>query len=235
MRLLSIAALLLFGVQAAHARSCPELLDVDVRTLNGNETINLCDRYQGKVLLVVNTASKCGFTGQYAELEGLYERYRDDGLVALFPVAGSAPLLRVLAGVFAIVGHMYPIWLKLRGGKGVATALGVIVMLSPPGTLTATVAFSVSFAVSRVVSLSSMISATAFAVGHFATAKKPPLEATQLPLTVFAILIPSMIIWKHRTNIQRLLNGTEKKFRSAAAGCQDSASEETPVDDTCSG
>lgn len=153
----------------------------------------------------------------------------------LFPVAGSAPLLRVLAGVFAIVGHMYPIWLKLRGGKGVATALGVIVMLSPPGTLTATVAFSVSFAVSRVVSLSSMISATAFAVGHFATAKKPPLDATQLPLTVFAILIPSMIIWKHRTNIQRLLNGTEKKFRSAAAGCQDSASKETPVDDTCSG
>lgn len=150
----------------------------------------------------------------------------------LFPVTDSAPLLRVLAGVFAIVGHMYPIWLKLRGGKGVATALGVIVMLSPPGTLTATVAFAVSFAVSRVVSLSSMISATAFAVGHFATAKKAPLDATQLPLTVFAILIPSMIIWKHRTNIQRLLNGTEKKFRSAATGCQDSASEETPVDDT---
>lgn len=69
-----------------HAEQCPDNLNFNVRTLNNDEVVNLCDHYLGKVLLVVNTASKCGYTGQYEALETLYEKHRDDGLVVLgFP------------------------------------------------------------------------------------------------------------------------------------------------------
>ena len=80
------AVVLLLPVASAVAAPCPDLLDVDVRRLNDNRVVNLCREFRDKVLLVVNTASKCGYTGQYAELESLYESYRDEGLVVLgFP------------------------------------------------------------------------------------------------------------------------------------------------------
>ncbi len=70
----------------ASANQCPELLDVEVRKLASDDKVKLCDEYRGKVVLIVNTASKCGFTGQYEGLEKLYADYKDDGLVVLgFP------------------------------------------------------------------------------------------------------------------------------------------------------
>lgn len=78
--------MVLFGSAQLHARDCSTLLDVDVKTLNNDKVINLCDEYQGKVLLVVNTASKCAYTNQYDSLEKLYKKYQDKGLVVLgFP------------------------------------------------------------------------------------------------------------------------------------------------------
>ena len=70
----------------AQANECSPLLDVNVKTLNDNTAVNLCEAYQGKVLLVVNTASRCAYTDQYDALEKLYEKYREQGLVVLgFP------------------------------------------------------------------------------------------------------------------------------------------------------
>jgi glutathione peroxidase len=68
------------------ANKCSSLLDFDVRTLNEKNTVNLCEAYQGKVILIVNTASRCAYTDQYDSLEKLYEKHKDDGLVVLgFP------------------------------------------------------------------------------------------------------------------------------------------------------
>ena len=70
----------------ASAKECSPLLDFDVRSLNEKTVVNLCEAYQGNVILVVNTASKCAYTDQYESLEKLYEQYRDDGFVVLgFP------------------------------------------------------------------------------------------------------------------------------------------------------
>ena len=70
----------------AYAKECSPLLDFDVRTLNDKTMVNLCEAYQGKVIMIVNTASKCAYTDQYESLEKLYDEYKDDGLVVLgFP------------------------------------------------------------------------------------------------------------------------------------------------------
>ncbi|WP_027854108.1 glutathione peroxidase [Marinobacterium litorale] len=77
-------ALSCLGVSANAA--CMDWMDLDLRRLAGEERVNLCQAYSGKVLLIVNTASRCAFTDQYEGLEKLYGRYRDQGLVVLgFP------------------------------------------------------------------------------------------------------------------------------------------------------
>jgi glutathione peroxidase len=76
----------LFPTMANASPDCAPALNFEMRRLAGDETVRLCDAYAGKVVLVVNTASKCGFTGQYEGLEALYDKYRDRGLVVLgFP------------------------------------------------------------------------------------------------------------------------------------------------------
>lgn len=79
----AIAAMLFSSFSKA---DCNNLLDYETRMLRSPETINLCEAYQGKVIVMVNTASQCGYTPQFKELETLYQRYKDQGLVVIgFP------------------------------------------------------------------------------------------------------------------------------------------------------
>ncbi|TVS11357.1 MAG: glutathione peroxidase [Wenzhouxiangella sp.] len=81
-----LAGLALAFVGEAALAACNNLLDFSHRRLASSEEENLCQSYSGDVILVVNTASRCGFTGQFSDLEALYQKYRDDGLVVLgFP------------------------------------------------------------------------------------------------------------------------------------------------------
>ncbi len=82
----SLLILLLLTPFAAQATQCPDTLDHNRKALAGDTEVNLCQQYLGKVVLVVNTASKCGFTDQYDGLEAIYRKYKDQGLVVLgFP------------------------------------------------------------------------------------------------------------------------------------------------------
>lgn len=115
--------------------------------------------------------------------------------------------LAVAAAVAAILGHVFPVWLRFRGGKGVASALGVFLALSWPSALAALAVFVVIFALTRFVSLASIIAAAAFpAVGLYFAPSRTPIVVTGF------FFIPLLIIVKHHQNIRRLLSGTESRF-----------------------
>ena len=117
--------------------------------------------------------------------------------------------LAAAAAVFAVLGHVFPVWLRLRGGKGVATALGVFLVLAPAVIGCALVVFLLIFGLRRYVSLASICAAASIPVAAFF------LVRLRTPWTLAAFLgIPLLIIAKHHANIGRLLSGTESRFGS---------------------
>lgn len=125
--------------------------------------------------------------------------------------------LWLLAGFAAIVGHMFPVYIGFRGGKGVATGAGVMLGLFPyftlPGALCVAV-WAAVFAMWRYVSLASMCGAAAFPAAYacIGLALRWPVFSTQLPLLASAIAIAGLVIFRHRDNISRLRAGTEHAF-----------------------
>src|SRR5436309_12645000 len=124
-----------------------------------------------------------------------------------------APTLRLmsLAALFAVLGHVFPVWLRFKGGKGVATALGVFCVLFPAAILVALAIFILIVAVTRYVSLGSILGAIAFpAAAYF-------LQSTDAMSLLLASSVSLIVILKHHQNIRRLLSGTESKFGAAKA------------------
>jgi acyl phosphate:glycerol-3-phosphate acyltransferase len=117
-------------------------------------------------------------------------------------------IIPAFAGLFAILGHLYPVWLKFRGGKGVATALGVFVGLAPTPVGIVLGIFAIVVLFFHYISLGSVLSAAAFPFMVYL------IYRDQFPRTAYALIGLSslLIIWKHRTNIQRLIAGTENRF-----------------------
>jgi glycerol-3-phosphate acyltransferase PlsY len=114
----------------------------------------------------------------------------------------------VVCGTAAILGHVFPLWLGFRGGKGVATGAGVAVVLSPWAAAAAVLAFAVLFAARRIVSLASMVAACLYAATALVLAQDWPTRA-------FAVAIPALIVLRHRDNIRRLWRGEEFAYSPA--------------------
>ncbi len=118
------------------------------------------------------------------------------------------PDVAVLAAAGAVLGHCFPIWLKFKGGKGVATAAGVAFGLTPLAALVALAAFAAVVLVSRYVSLGSILGVlaaapAAYAMGHVQFAE-------------LYLLLAALITLRHADNIRRLLSGTERRFGEPA-------------------
>jgi len=126
-------------------------------------------------------------------------------LAAQLPGFGDPEV--ALVAFCAFVGHCYPVYLGFKGGKGVATALGVFLVLSPSAIAVAVLAFAFILWKWRYVSLGSVSAAvlTPFLILLF---------ERSAPLFVAALLIGGLVVYRHKDNIQRLLHGTENKFKS---------------------
>lgn len=118
-------------------------------------------------------------------------------------------LMMAVAALFAIVGHMFPVWLKFRGGKGVATGLGSFVLLAPTTVLVMICIFVAAFVVFRYVSLASIITVALFPLLAWILEPRRNSPQTLVFMTVAALLI----IFKHHENIRRLLAHTERRYR----------------------
>ena len=129
-------------------------------------------------------------------------------LASRFGVSGN---ILLVIGVLAIVGHSLSFFLNFKGGKGVATSLGVFLFLIPNVTLALLIIFILVVYFTRYISLGSIIAAAALPI---LTAFSPIRNNVgRMPLIIMTLLIGAFVIWRHRTNITRLMNGTENKFK----------------------
>jgi len=109
------------------------------------------------------------------------------------------------ASVAVFLGHLYPLYFGFKGGKGVSTALGVLLGLSPWVALTGLVVFAGVAALSRYVSLASIVAAVTVAIAS-------PIRLGASPYTGAIVIIAALVVWRHRANIVRLLSGNERKL-----------------------
>jgi glycerol-3-phosphate acyltransferase PlsY len=119
-------------------------------------------------------------------------------------------LVGILAAIMCILGHTFPIWLDFKGGKGVATSAGALLGLMPAAIVAIFFLWLIIFQLTRYVSLASIGAAVALpvVVGILILRK----SVTDAALLYFSILIAGVVIWRHRSNLKRLINGTERRF-----------------------
>lgn len=126
------------------------------------------------------------------------------GFIPVWITGMLYPDVVLIAAVLVVLGHTYTVFLNFKGGKGVATAVGVFLALAPVPLGVAAVAFGVVFYVGRMVSLSSITAAAVLAAAVV-------LMDTPVSLKIFTVVIAAFVIYKHRTNINRIMKGEETK------------------------
>ena len=125
-------------------------------------------------------------------------------VLAAYAAVGTVSSMAA-AGAAAVVGHIYPVWLRFHGGKGVAVAAGAFAILAPSATVLATGVFVAAVVLTRVVSLGSVA----------ATVALPPaawLIGAPTSVLVAALGVAGLIVFRHRANVRRIASGTERRF-----------------------
>lgn len=137
---------------------------------------------------------------------------RVDALPEFFLGTHGWLILALLAGLAAVLGHMFPVFAKFKGGKGVNTAAGILWALTPLNMLITFVAFCLVLWASRFVSLSSMIAAATYPVSLIVQKYALGDDSVHVSLVIFGVLMALIIIIAHRSNIKRLIAGNENRI-----------------------
>ncbi|MCX3067318.1 glycerol-3-phosphate 1-O-acyltransferase PlsY [Cetobacterium somerae] len=128
-------------------------------------------------------------------------------IASLFDIGG---IYIILLGLVAILGHTFSFFLQFKGGKGVATSLGVFLFLMPKVVGVLVLVFILVVGISKYISLGSVICAGLLPIlAYFMPVRD---DATRLPLVAISLIVGIFVIYKHKANIQRLMKGKENKF-----------------------
>ncbi|MGH8102246.1 MAG: glycerol-3-phosphate 1-O-acyltransferase PlsY [Chthoniobacterales bacterium] len=122
----------------------------------------------------------------------------------------SPEITGMVAAIFCVIGHSFPIWLRFKGGKGVATSAGALFGLMPAALVIGAIVWIVTFQITRFVSLASMVAAIALPMATLILLLLG--HATSYALFYFTIGLAGLIIVRHRANLSRLIRGTEPRF-----------------------
>jgi len=126
------------------------------------------------------------------------------------PEWNSPEMFGILAAVSSVLGHLYPPWLKFRGGKGVATSAGALLALTPVATLIGAAIWIIVFWLTRYVSLASITAAIVLPIVILLVSSR---DQNKGKLLVYAsACVAVVVIWRHRSNVSRLMRGTEPRF-----------------------
>ncbi|EGQ3204926.1 glycerol-3-phosphate 1-O-acyltransferase PlsY [Staphylococcus pseudintermedius] len=126
-------------------------------------------------------------------------------IVVFLPVLFNVEIHGLLVGIFAILGHVYPIYLKFRGGKAVATSAGVMLAVNPILLLILAAIFFAILKLTKYVSLSSIIAAICCVIGSF--------FVSDYIMLITSLVVAILLIYRHMSNIKRIIKGTEPKIK----------------------
>jgi acyl-phosphate glycerol 3-phosphate acyltransferase len=129
--------------------------------------------------------------------------------------AGGPDYLGVVAGLAALLGHLFPVYLGFRGGKGVATGAGVVLVLLPVPTLFALLAWATVLSATRFMSLASLAAAVVLCLARLVSVPDPFGEAERI-VTGFSLVTAALVFFRHRGNVRRLLGGSENRLEDSA-------------------
>jgi glycerol-3-phosphate acyltransferase PlsY len=122
----------------------------------------------------------------------------------------SPEIFGILAAMSSVLGHLYPPWLKFKGGKGVATSAGALLALTPVATLIGVAVWIIVFWLTRYVSLASVVATVALPIVILMIGS--PDENSGKLLVYSSVCVAALVIWRHRSNLSRLIRGTEPRF-----------------------
>jgi acyl phosphate:glycerol-3-phosphate acyltransferase len=129
----------------------------------------------------------------------------------LFTSPHSYEVLQIVAAVSCVIGNAFPVWLHFRGGKGVATSAGVFFGLMPLAAVVGVVVWVVTFAITRYVSVASIMATVALPITVFVMMYFK--QTNEFLFLYFTICLAVVVILRHRSNLSRLMRGTEQRFR----------------------
>ena len=126
------------------------------------------------------------------------------------PEWNSPEIFGILAAICSVLGHLYPPWLKFKGGKGVATSAGALLALTPVATLIGVAIWITVFWLTRYVSLASLTAAVVLPIVILVVSS--PDQNKRKPLVYSSVCVAAVVVWRHRSNLSRLIRGTEPRF-----------------------